>query len=48
MNRVAASVAPLGTSRQGGGAGQGLIKHWQLREWNTVIGDLSANPIRPD
>jgi uncharacterized protein len=26
----------------------GLVKRWYVREWTTVVGDLSANPKRPD
>jgi len=25
----------------------GLVTHWQVREWTTVIGDLAMTPIRP-
>lgn len=25
----------------------GMIKHWHVREWTTVIGDLAARPVRP-
>ncbi len=25
----------------------GLVKRWYVREWMTVAGDSSANPIRP-
>jgi hypothetical protein len=25
----------------------GLVKRWYVREWNTVVGDISANPKRP-
>jgi hypothetical protein len=25
----------------------GLVKRWYVREWTTVAGDSSANPIRP-
>ena len=25
----------------------GLVKRWYVREWTTVVGDLSANPKRP-
>ena len=25
----------------------GLVKRWYVREWTTVVGDSSANPIRP-
>ena len=26
----------------------GLVKRWYVREWTTVLGDLSANPKRPN
>jgi uncharacterized protein len=26
----------------------GLVKRWYVREWTTVIGDLAANPVRPE
>lgn len=26
----------------------GLVKRWYVREWTTVVGDLSANPKRPN
>jgi uncharacterized protein len=26
----------------------GLVTSWQVRAWTTVIGDLAANPVRPD
>jgi uncharacterized protein YciI len=26
---------------------KGLVKRWYVREWTTVVGDLSANPKRP-
>jgi hypothetical protein len=26
----------------------GLVKHWHVREWATVVGDLAANPVRPE
>jgi uncharacterized protein len=26
----------------------GLIARWHVREWNTVIGDLAATPVRPE
>ena len=26
----------------------GLIKHWHVREWTTVVGDLAVNPVRPE
>ena len=25
----------------------GLVKRWSVREWTTVVGELSANPKRP-
>ena len=25
----------------------GLVKRWHVREWTTVVGDLSANPPTP-
>ncbi|HEY2469142.1 MAG TPA: YciI-like protein [Terracidiphilus sp.] len=25
----------------------GIVKRWYVREWTTVVGDLSANPKRP-
>jgi hypothetical protein len=25
----------------------GLIKRWHVREWNTVVGEDAANPVRP-
>lgn len=25
----------------------GLVKVWSVRQWNTVVGDLAANPVRP-
>lgn len=25
----------------------GIVKSWRVREWTTVVGDLSANPKRP-
>ena len=25
----------------------GLIKNWHVREWTTVVGELSANPVYP-
>lgn len=24
----------------------GLIESWEVREWNTVVGDLAVNPLR--
>jgi hypothetical protein len=26
----------------------GLVKRWHVREWATVVGDLAANPVRPE
>ena len=26
----------------------GLVQKWHVRQWTTVIGDLAANPVRPD
>lgn len=25
----------------------GLVKSFQVRKWNTVVGDLAGNPVRP-
>lgn len=25
----------------------GLVKRWEVREWNTVVGENAANAIRP-
>jgi hypothetical protein len=25
----------------------GLVSRWRVREWNTVIGELAASPVRP-
>jgi uncharacterized protein len=25
----------------------GLVRHWRVREWTTVVGDQAATPIRP-
>jgi len=25
----------------------GLVRAWTVRQWNTVIGELAANPVRP-
>ena len=25
----------------------GLVKRWYVREWNTVVGELAANPVNP-
>ena len=26
----------------------GLVARWHVREWTTVVGDLAANPVRPE
>jgi hypothetical protein len=26
----------------------GLVKSWRIRPWNTVVGELAANPVRPE
>lgn len=26
----------------------GLVARWHVREWNTVVGDLAAAPVRPE
>jgi uncharacterized protein YciI len=26
----------------------GLVSRWYVREWTTVVGDLAANPVRPE
>jgi uncharacterized protein YciI len=26
----------------------GLVTHWHIREWTTVVGDLAVSPVRPD
>jgi hypothetical protein len=26
----------------------GLVERWYVREWNTVVGGLAANPVRPE
>jgi hypothetical protein len=26
----------------------GLIARWHIREWNTVVGETAANPVRPE
>jgi uncharacterized protein YciI len=26
----------------------GLVARWHVREWNTVVGNLAANPVRPE
>ncbi|MBL8268652.1 YciI-like protein [Steroidobacter sp.] len=25
----------------------GLVTHWYIREWNTVVGETAMNPVRP-
>lgn len=25
----------------------GLVRVWSVRQWNTVVGELAANPVRP-
>lgn len=25
----------------------GLVTNWRVRPWNTVVGDLAANPVKP-
>ncbi|MEP9358693.1 YciI-like protein [Sphingomonas sp. KR3-1] len=25
----------------------GLVTHWEVLPWNTVVGDQAANPVRP-
>ena len=25
----------------------GLVRHWRIREWTTVAGDLAVSPVRP-
>jgi uncharacterized protein YciI len=25
----------------------GLVSHWRVREWTTVVGDRAATPVRP-
>jgi uncharacterized protein YciI len=25
----------------------GLVEHWGIREWTTVVGDLAAEPVKP-
>lgn len=27
---------------------QGLVTNWWVSEWVTVVGDLAANPVRPE
>jgi uncharacterized protein len=26
----------------------GLVKHWRVRQWNTVVGEQASNPVRPE
>ena len=26
----------------------GLVARWHVREWNTVVGQTAANPVRPE
>jgi len=26
----------------------GLVRAFHVRQWNTVVGELAANPVRPD
>ena len=26
----------------------GLVARWHVREWNTVVGECAANPVRPE
>ena len=26
----------------------GLVRQWRVRHWNTVAGELAANPVKPD
>jgi len=26
----------------------GLVSHWRVRQWTTVVGELAATPVRPD
>jgi hypothetical protein len=26
----------------------GLVARWHVREWNTVVGELAASPVRPE
>ncbi|MET0982740.1 MAG: YciI-like protein [Telluria sp.] len=26
----------------------GLVRSFHVRRWNTVVGDMAANPVRPD
>ncbi len=25
----------------------GIVKHWQVREWTTVVGETASTPVRP-
>ena len=25
----------------------GMVAHWHVREWTTVVGDLALTPVRP-
>jgi uncharacterized protein len=25
----------------------GLVKHWEVRQWTTVVGKYAASPVRP-
>jgi uncharacterized protein YciI len=25
----------------------GLVKRWRVKQWNTVVGELAASPVRP-
>lgn len=27
---------------------QGLVKSWSVRPWKTVVGEMSATPVKPD
>jgi uncharacterized protein YciI len=26
----------------------GLVKRWRVKQWNTVVGQLAASPVRPE
>jgi uncharacterized protein YciI len=26
----------------------GLVRRWEVRPWTTVVGELAANPVRPE
>jgi len=26
----------------------GLIKRWQVKPWHTVVGEVAANPVKPE